>query len=69
MDDLRRHLEDHGLDPDRVLPDWWDDKLAEVPFNRSVAESYVARATGTPVSKLRRGRRDRVAQPRPEALP
>jgi hypothetical protein len=54
MNDLRQHLEDRGLDPADVLPDWWDDDLAEVSTNRPVAEIYVARATGIPVSGLRK---------------
>jgi hypothetical protein len=37
-----------------VLPDWWEDGLAEVPANRALAEMAISRHLGMPLSVLRR---------------
>lgn len=36
-----------------VLPDWWEDSLAEVPANRALAEMAIARHLGLPLAALR----------------
>jgi hypothetical protein len=37
-----------------VLPDWWEDSLAEVPANRALAEMAIARHLDLPLAALRR---------------
>lgn len=36
-----------------ILPDWWEDKLAEIPANRQYAEAVIARQLGIEMSSLR----------------
>lgn len=36
-----------------VLPDWWEDELATVPFNRASAEAAIAGFLGFPIRVLR----------------
>jgi hypothetical protein len=36
-----------------ILPDWWEDKLADVPANRQYAEAVIARQLGIEMSSLR----------------
>src|SRR5690349_3100297 len=56
MRDLYRRLKAAGYDrpflQKTVLPDWWDDSLAEVPFNRAVAESAIAGHLGYKIALL-----------------
>jgi hypothetical protein len=33
-----------------VLPDWWEDSLAEVPANRALGEMAVSRHLGLPLA-------------------
>lgn len=35
-----------------ILPDWWEDRLAEVPSNRQYAEAVIARQLGIEMSSL-----------------
>jgi hypothetical protein len=37
---------------DHILPDWWEDRLAEEPANRRHAELTISRALGIPLSQL-----------------
>src|SRR6185503_20382966 len=57
MNDLYRRLRQAGFDKAFVkrnlLPDWWDDALADVPANRAVAEAAISRMLGFPVAALR----------------
>jgi len=54
---LYRRLKAVGFDSrfvrESVLPDWWDDSLAENPANAAIAEMSVARMLGFSVSALR----------------
>lgn len=61
MRDLYERLAANGLEAnfvrEVVLPDWWDDKMADVPANRAIAEMAVARHFGFRIADLRdRGR-------------
>jgi hypothetical protein len=38
---------------DRILPDWWEDKLASVPANRSFAEIVLSRQLGLDLETIR----------------
>jgi hypothetical protein len=57
MNDLYKRLKKVGFDPDfvreAVLPDWWDDSVADVPFNRALAETAVSGHLGYPIRLLR----------------
>ncbi len=57
MRDLYQRLRRQGLDQrfirDRILPDWWEDSLAEVPANRALAETCLARHLGLRIEQLR----------------
>ncbi len=57
MRDLYRRLRAIGFDEaflrQRVLPDWWDDALGEVPNNRAVAEAAISQVLGLSVAALR----------------
>ena len=57
MADIYRRLKPLGFDAEFVravvLPDWWDDSLAEVPANRAWAEMSVARHLGISLPALR----------------
>ncbi len=56
MQDLYRRLRQCGFDAkfvrNIVLPDWWDDDLAENPANRAIAEMAIARHLGFRVADL-----------------
>jgi Zn-dependent peptidase ImmA (M78 family) len=56
MKDLYDRLKDVGFDAkfvrDRVLPDWWEDPLAEVPASRAMAEMAISRMLGFPIAQL-----------------
>jgi hypothetical protein len=56
MSDLYARLSATGFDPDFirsvVLPEWWEDSLAEIPANRALAEDLVARHLGMPLGDL-----------------
>lgn len=62
MRDLYRRLKAVGFDRKflmrAVLPDWWDDSLASVPFNRALAEAAVAQHLGFTVAELRHPEQD-----------
>lgn len=55
--DLYRRLKERGFDrsfvQEFVLPEWWDDELAEVEANRALAESYIAKQLGFSLRELR----------------
>lgn len=57
MKDLYERLRDVGFDAsfvrNRILPEWWDDELAETPANRAMAEAAVSRMLGFPIDQLR----------------
>ena len=57
MRDIYERLKPLGFDASFVrsciLPSWWEDKLAEVPANRSYAATVIARQLGFPMSCLR----------------
>ncbi len=57
MRDIYQRLRPLGFTADylkaAVLPDWWDDDLAEVPANRAIAESAIARQLGIEIAQLR----------------
>jgi hypothetical protein len=56
MSDLYARLAAAGFDrtflKDAVLPEWWEDSLAEIPANRAFAEDLFARSLGMPISDL-----------------
>jgi hypothetical protein len=56
MGDLYRRLRTVGFDAafirTRVLPDWWDDSLAENPVNRTLAELAIFRFLGFSIRDL-----------------
>lgn len=57
MADLYRRLKQAGYGrrfvQERILPDWWDDSLAEVPANRALAELSISRMIGFPIAALK----------------
>ena len=57
MSDIYDRLGKIGFQPSFVrsciLPDWWEDKLAEVPANRAYAEAAIARHLDIALSDLR----------------
>lgn len=57
MQDLYKRLSKSGFNRkfirDCVLPDWWDDSMAEVPANRAIAEMAITRFLGFETKKLR----------------
>jgi len=57
MRDLYTRLSAAGFDKgwvrNSVLPDWWDDELAEVPYNRAAAECAIAGQLGYSLALLR----------------
>lgn len=57
MDGLYSRLSRIGYDRafvrDVMLPDWWEDSLAQNPTNLAIAEISIAKFTGIPVSVLR----------------
>lgn len=36
-----------------VLPEWWQDEMADLPANRALAEAYIAKQLGFQVTQLR----------------
>lgn len=56
MRPLYQQLKAQGIDRPyvqaAVLPDWWDDSLYAEPSNRQLAQLYLARFLGVPVSRL-----------------
>jgi len=56
MGDLYARLATIGFDRDFirsvVLPEWWEDSLAEVPANRALAENLLARHLGMAIRDL-----------------
>jgi hypothetical protein len=56
MSDLYARLASLGFDRTflraAILPEWWEDSLAEVPANRALAEDLFARGLGLRVSDL-----------------
>lgn len=58
MSDLYARLAALGFDREFVrsvvLPEWWEDSLAEVPANRALAEDAIARHLGMSVAALSR---------------
>jgi hypothetical protein len=56
MSDLYARLAAIGFDRDfvrsAILPEWWDDSLAEIPANRAFAENLLARSLCIPISDL-----------------
>ncbi|MCY2987735.1 MAG: ImmA/IrrE family metallo-endopeptidase [Planctomycetota bacterium] len=61
MKDLYERLRDVGFDASfvryRILPEWWEDELAEKPANRAMAEAAVSRMLGFPIDQLRSAER------------
>ena len=57
MRDLYTRLSKVGFDSKWlravVLPDWWDDALAAIPFNRAAAEAAISGFLGIPLRALR----------------
>lgn len=57
MKDIYERLKPLGFTPafvkSCILPDWWEDKLAEVPSNRQYAEALIARHLGIQAGTLR----------------
>jgi len=57
MRDLYQRLKAAGFDRafigNCVLPEWWQDEMAEVPANRAYAETALARQLGFPIHDLR----------------
>lgn len=57
MADLYRRLKKVGFGPNFVrtviLPDWWEDVCADVPFNRGLAELAISRHLDIPLVSLR----------------
>lgn len=57
MESLYRRLKAAGFDQrfvrERVLPEWWDDALAENPANVALAEVAIARMLGFDIPSLR----------------
>ncbi len=57
MQSLYRRLSQIGFDSRfvraRMLPDWWDDSLAQVPANRALAEAAISRMLGLKIKDLR----------------
>ena len=57
MKDIYSRLRVLGFDQAYVrrflLPDWWQDKMADVPANRALAEISIAQVLGIPVPELR----------------
>jgi len=56
MTDIWSRLKAIGYDRDfvvsTILPEWWDDGLAETPSNRALAEMTIARQLGIPLLHL-----------------
>ncbi len=50
---LRRLGIDAGFVRSFVLPEWWQDELADVGANRALAEAYIAKQLGFSVDELR----------------
>jgi len=57
MRDLYQRLRERGFDysfvHDVILPDWWDDSMAEAPANRALAEAAIARQLNYDIATLR----------------
>lgn len=57
MTDIYARLSKMGFTPTFVrgciLPDWWEDKMAEIPANRQLAEAVIARQLGIDMASLR----------------
>jgi len=55
--DLRERLKQRGFDwpfvRSFVLPEWWEDEMADVEANRALAEAYIAQQLGFRVEELR----------------
>lgn len=60
VSDLYQRLKEHGFSRQflqrYVLPDWWEDKLAANPANRTMAEVAIARQLGFDLNQLREPR-------------
>lgn len=56
MSDIYRRLKLLGFDArfvrDLLLPDWWDDDLANVPANRAIAEATISRHLKISIDRL-----------------
>ncbi len=56
MRDLYRRLSAIGFDADfvrnHILPDWWDDAIADVPANRALAEAWISKMLRLGVAAL-----------------
>jgi hypothetical protein len=56
MKDIYRRLKPLGFDAafvrELLLPDWWDDELANVPANRAIAEAAISRHLKISVDRL-----------------
>jgi len=57
MKDLYDRLKDVGFDANfvryRILPDWWEDELANTASNRALAEAAISRMLRFPIGQLR----------------
>jgi hypothetical protein len=57
MKDLYKRLKDVGFDAsfvrNRILPDWWEDELANTVSNRALAEAAISRMLRFPIGQLR----------------
>lgn len=57
MRDLQSRLKEKGFDwpfvREYILPDWWQDELADVEANRALAEAYIAKLLGFKATELR----------------
>lgn len=60
--DLYSRLKERGFDraflQEFVLPEWWDDELADVEANRAMAESYIAKQLGFSLQELQHRERE-----------
>jgi len=56
MSDIWSRLKAIGYDRDfvlsTILPEWWEDKLADIPSNRALAEMTLARQLSLPLAHL-----------------
>jgi Zn-dependent peptidase ImmA (M78 family) len=69
--DLYRRLKERGFDrsfvQEFILPEWWDDALADVEANRALAESYIAKQLGFSLRELQDRERELSMPPIVEA--
>lgn len=70
MADLYRRLKKVGFGPNFVrtviLPDWWEDVCADVPFNRGLAELAISRHLDIPLVSLRNTTKELTLPPLPD---